>query len=114
MDSLISAFDVEKDALERQLADTLKGCDDGELFMEYSQSEGLVFDNGKLKAGNFNTDQGFGLRACCGRSLRLCPFGRNDPGEPQARQRCGSADQRWAYTGSLCRWSRAHQPAFVF
>lgn len=66
MDSLISIFDAEKSALERQLADTLKGCDDGELFMEYSQSETLGFDNGKLKVGNFNTDQGFGLRGVAG------------------------------------------------
>jgi TldD protein len=66
MDSLISAFDADRDALERKLADTLSGCDDGELFLEYVQSESLVFDNGKLKAGNFHTDQGFGLRAVAG------------------------------------------------
>ncbi|MCB1439698.1 MAG: metalloprotease TldD [Nitratireductor sp.] len=66
MDSLISAFDAERDALEKKLADTLSGCDDGELFLEYVQSESLVFDNGKLKAGNFHTDQGFGLRAVAG------------------------------------------------
>ena len=66
MESLISAFDVDKSTLERVLFNTLSGCDDGELFMEYSQSESLVFDNGKLKAGNFNTDQGFGLRAVSG------------------------------------------------
>lgn len=66
MDSLISVFDADKAQLERTLADALKGCDDGELFMEYSQSEGLVFDNGKLKAGSFDTGQGFGLRAVSG------------------------------------------------
>lgn len=66
MDSLISTFDVDKTTLERTLADALKGCDDGELFMEYAQSESLVFDNGKLKVGNFNTGQGFGLRAVSG------------------------------------------------
>ena len=66
MDSLISVFDADKAELERTLADALKGCDDGELFMEYSQSEGLVFDNGKLKAGSFDTGQGFGLRAVSG------------------------------------------------
>ncbi|MFK7901949.1 MAG: metalloprotease TldD [Nitratireductor sp.] len=66
MDSLISVFGADKAELERTLADTLKGCDDGELFMEYSQSEGLVFDNGKLKTGSFDTGQGFGLRAVCG------------------------------------------------
>jgi len=66
MDSLISTFDTDRETLERQLGVALKGCDDGELFMEYTQSEGLVFDNGKLKAGNFNTEQGFGLRAVSG------------------------------------------------
>ncbi len=66
MDSLISTFDVDKNTLERHLGETLKGCDDGELFMEYVQSENLVFDNGKLKAGTFNTDQGFGLRTVAG------------------------------------------------
>ena len=68
MDSLISVFDAGKAQLERVLADALRGCDDGELFMEYSQSEGLVFDNGKLKAGSFDTGQGFGLRAVSGES----------------------------------------------
>lgn len=66
MDSLISTFDADRDVLERQLADTLRGCDDGELFLEYSQMEGLMFDNGKLKQGSFNTGQGFGLRGVAG------------------------------------------------
>lgn len=66
MDSLISAFDVDKEILQRQLSDALMSCDDGELFLEYAQSENLIFDNGKLKTGTFNTDQGFGLRAVSG------------------------------------------------
>lgn len=45
---------------------TLKGCDDGELFLEYKISEALVFDDGKLKTATSNTSQGFGLRAVCG------------------------------------------------
>jgi TldD protein len=66
MDSLIDLFDTDKRALEAELAARLIGCDDGELFLEYIQSESLMFDNGKLKAGTFNTDQGFGLRAVAG------------------------------------------------
>ena len=31
-----------------------------------AQSEGLVFDNGRLKAASFDTNQGFGLRAVAG------------------------------------------------
>ncbi|MEM7303753.1 MAG: metalloprotease TldD [Pseudomonadota bacterium] len=44
----------------------LSGADDGELYVEYGQSEGLVFDNGKLKSGTFDTGQGFGLRSVAG------------------------------------------------
>jgi TldD protein len=44
----------------------LAGCDDGELFLEYVQSEGLSFDDGKLKSASYDTTQGFGLRAVSG------------------------------------------------
>ena len=43
-----------------------KGCDDGELFLEYVQSESLAFDDGKLKSAAYDTTQGFGLRAVSG------------------------------------------------
>ena len=48
------------------VSDALQGADDGELYLEYSQSEGLVFDNGRLKSASFDTNQGFGLRAVSG------------------------------------------------
>ncbi len=46
--------------------DALSGADDGELFLEYRQSETLVFDDGQLKSANFDTAQGFGLRSVAG------------------------------------------------
>lgn len=46
----------------------LSGLDDGELFLEYNQSEQLSFDDGKLKGASFNTAQGFGLRGVLGES----------------------------------------------
>jgi len=60
---LISLFDCDEVTLTRRVADALKGADDGELFVEHAQAESLTFDNGRLKGGSFNTDQGFGLRA---------------------------------------------------
>ncbi|WP_377276063.1 metalloprotease TldD [Rhizobium sp. R86522] len=60
---LISLFDCDEATLTRRVADALKGADDGELFVEHAQAESLTFDNGRLKGGSFNTDQGFGLRA---------------------------------------------------
>ena len=50
------------------LDDALKSADDGELFLEYAQSEAFVFDDNRLKTASFNVDQGFGLRAICGES----------------------------------------------
>src|SRR5476649_2008033 len=48
------------------VAQALKGADDGELFLEYSQSESFSFDDNRLKAASFDTSQGFGLRAVAG------------------------------------------------
>ena len=48
------------------VADTLNGADDGELFMEFRQSEALGFDDGRLKTASFDTNQGFGLRCVAG------------------------------------------------
>lgn len=64
--SLLDAFDCSPDRLKSLLADTIRGADDGELFLEYREGEALVFDDGRLKTASFNTDQGFGLRAVAG------------------------------------------------
>jgi TldD protein len=63
MDGILSRFDISQEAVRQIVADALQGADDGELFLETSESEVLVFDNGRLKTGNLNADQGFGLRA---------------------------------------------------
>jgi TldD protein len=44
----------------------LNGADDGELFLEYRQTESFAFDDGRLKAATYDTTQGFGLRAVAG------------------------------------------------
>jgi TldD protein len=44
----------------------LAGCDDGELFLEYRQSEAIGLDDGRIKSASFDTTQGFGLRAVSG------------------------------------------------
>lgn len=51
------------------IKDALLGMDDGELFLEYCQSESLVLDDGKLKNASFNTSQGFGLRSVLGETV---------------------------------------------
>ncbi len=57
---------LDRSRVERLTAEALKGADDGEMYLEYSQSEALSFDDGKLKSASFDTTQGFGLRAVKG------------------------------------------------
>lgn len=57
---------MDPERLRRIVDETLSGKDDGELFLEYTQSESLVFDDGKLKNASSNTAQGFGLRGVMG------------------------------------------------
>jgi TldD protein len=61
--SLFERAGLGREQARQALAAGLAGADDGELYLEYAQSEALVFDNGRLKQATYNTDQGFGLRA---------------------------------------------------
>ena len=61
--SLIDRAGLDQSRLSRILGHGLEGADDGELFLEYRQSEVMVFDNGRLKQATYDTAQGFGLRA---------------------------------------------------
>ncbi len=66
---LLSLFDCDLTKLQKILSESLSVADDGELFVEHAQAESLTFDNGRLKGGSFNTDQGFGLRAVAGEAV---------------------------------------------
>ena len=63
-----SRTDLDRNRTLDILNDALKGADDGELYLEYGQSEAFVFDDNRLKTANFDVQQGFGLRAVCGES----------------------------------------------
>ena len=57
---------LDRPRTEGIVADALQGADDGELFLEFRQSESFSFDDGRLKSASFDTSQGFGLRAVSG------------------------------------------------
>src|SRR3954462_1211441 len=57
---------MERSRVQGLLDRTLHGADDGELFLEYRQTESFAFDDGRLKAATYDTTQGFGLRAVSG------------------------------------------------
>src|SRR5437879_13504261 len=61
--SLLDRANLDRDQVRHEVARGLAGADDGELFLEYSQTEALLFDNGRLKQATYDTSKGFGLRA---------------------------------------------------
>jgi TldD protein len=54
---------MNRNRVQRIIDDTLHAADDGELYLEYRQTESFSFDDGRLKAATYDTTQGFGLRA---------------------------------------------------
>ncbi|MBE7217041.1 MAG: metalloprotease TldD [Caulobacteraceae bacterium] len=67
-DSLVQNPDLDPAVALGVLQDALHGADDGELFIERSESEMLVFDDGRLKSAAYDTGEGFGLRVVAGES----------------------------------------------
>ena len=57
---------LDRSAAERLLSGALEGMDDGELFLEYRESEMISLDDGVIRSASFDTSTGFGLRAILG------------------------------------------------
>ncbi len=57
---------LDRERTESVVDNALDGADDGELFLEYRQSESVAFDDGRIRSASFDTAQGFGLRAISG------------------------------------------------
>lgn len=59
---------LDESRTESLVSDALVDMDDGELYLESTQSESFTFDDGRLKGASFDSSQGFGLRAVTGES----------------------------------------------
>ncbi len=90
---------MDAERVDSLVGDALDGADDGELFLEYRQSESFAFDDGKLKSASFDTAQGFGLRAVSGEAT----------GYGHASELSESAIRRAAQTVKAVRTGRAGQ-----
>jgi TldD protein len=66
---LVDRFDLEPDRLIRLLGEGLADADDGELFLEYRETESFSLDDGRLKGASFDSARGFGLRAVAGGAI---------------------------------------------
>lgn len=67
--SPIDNMDFSWDDAEKITAQTLNEADDGELYVEFSESESLTWDSERLKSASYNTSKGFGLRAVAGETV---------------------------------------------
>jgi TldD protein len=60
---------IEPGVVETLLAGELAGVDDGELFLEYRETEAFSFDDGRLQGASFDVSRGMGLRAVAGEAV---------------------------------------------
>lgn len=58
--------EMDRAGTERQVREALAGADDGELFLEYRESEMISLDDGRIRSASFDATKGFGLRAVAG------------------------------------------------
>lgn len=65
-DIFFNRGDLNQARVESMVSDALHGADDGELFLEYCQSESISLEDGRIRNAAFDTTQGFGLRSVAG------------------------------------------------
>ena len=66
MSNFFEKSDVSRKDAETIVSETLRKCDDGELYLENSKSETVLLDDNKIKNSNYSSDLGFGFRAVSG------------------------------------------------
>tara|TARA_Y100000741_G_scaffold315215_1_gene260996 strand:- start:6272 stop:7732 length:1461 start_codon:yes stop_codon:yes gene_type:complete len=58
-----SNSDLNDSKIDKIVSDSLFKADDGELYLEFCESESFVYDDQRLKSASFDVSKGFGLRA---------------------------------------------------
>jgi len=66
---------IDRDAAAHITAGALTDADDGELFLEYRESESISLDDGRIRSAGFDTTLGFGLRAVAGEAAAYAHAG---------------------------------------
>ncbi len=91
---------LDRKRVESLVSDSLTDCDDGEMYLEYCQSESLTFDDGRLKNASFDVNQGFGLRAVADEASG---YAHSSELSEEAMKRSADAVQavKKGYTGTL-------------
>ena len=63
MSNFFDKSDITRKDVDEIVSETLKDCDDGEIYFENSKSESILLDDNKIKSSNYSSDLGFGFRA---------------------------------------------------
>ncbi len=66
---------LDRDTAAKLLGQALANADDGELFLEYRESESISLDDGRIRSAGFDTSLGFGLRAVAGEATGFAHAG---------------------------------------
>ena len=107
------------------LQGALAGADDGELFLERSESESLVFDDGRLKSAAYDATEGFGLRVVAGETAgyahaseiseaAIAPRRRQPPPWPSAATPGVAAEGPARHQRQALRRGRSRSPRPAF
>jgi len=104
--SLLQSAGVEPERAGAILSEALHGADDGELFVERSESESFVFDDGRLKSAAYDSAEGFGLRVVAGETAGYAHA--TEISEAAIRRAAGSAAlAKRGYAGEEAEGPRA-------
>ena len=95
--AILESADLAADEALSILQQALTGADDGELFLERSELESLVFDDGRLKSAAYDAAEGFGLRVVAGETA----------GYAHANEISGPALRRAADSAALAKAGHA-------
>ncbi|MEN9873414.1 MAG: protease TldD [Pseudomonadota bacterium] len=85
---------------EAVLKSALHGADDGELFMERARGESFMWDDGRLKAASYDSEEGFGLRVVADQAAGYAHASDLNAGSLQRAAQAASIAKR-GYSGTL-------------
>ena len=105
---------MDRGRVQSLVDESLQDADDGELFLEYRQSESFAFDDGRLKAASFDTMQGFGLQVRGRRGHRLCPRLGALRGRDSPRRRDRPGRDQGLFAARIAAPPAAHQCEALF
>ncbi|MFN8693163.1 MAG: TldD/PmbA family protein, partial [Holosporales bacterium] len=92
--------------------DALHGLDDGELFLEYVQSEAVSLDDGRIKSCSFDTTSGFGLRGVMEDSVAFAHSSRLDI--DSLREAANTVKALHRGTGGIAALEKPHSDAVLY